>query len=144
MVHKLIEPEPPPPSHLSDNTLAIDPEPPDQNKSADPDEQQWIDDVHHSAITTIRALHYHKAVINSNIKYTPFVHKLKIHNDFNKRLLQAKQRVSTKSKLPPPRVHTLHIPTPKIHLQHQKPSIIHDTTWKNYECGDWSRNDTGG
>ena len=148
-VHTIIEPEPPPPSHLSDTTIAIEPEPPDckhpLHTPADTDEQQWIDDAKHHAITSIKALRDHNEILNSGIAYSPLVHKIQVHNTLNKRLLQAQRRVAQISKLPPPQVHRIHIPTPKSSRDHyHHPSIIHDTTWKDYECNDWIRNSTGG
>ena len=64
-----------------------------------------------------------------------------MQHDYAKRLKQAKLRIASKSHLPPPQSHALHIPTPKSsHL----PSILHDTTWRDHQYNEWTRNDTGG
>ena len=43
--------------------------------------------------------------------------------------------------MPPPRNRPIHIPTPKGCTQR---NILHDTTWRDYECKDWIKNATGG
>ena len=142
VVHKINELEPPPPSHTSDHPIAIEPEPPDQQHDIISDEeQQWIDDAIHSATTDINTVLDLNDIDTSAENYPPFVRKLQVKADFGKRLLQAKRRVATKSSLPPPQVHPLHIPTPK---SSHAPGILHDTTWRRHECNEWIRNSTGG
>ena len=123
--------KPPPPPHTCDTSIAIEPEPPDQhpNASASTDEeQQWIADVIHSATADLNEVAKQHTPTTSDAAYTPFVRKM-VHHDYNKRLMQAKQRIASKSNLPPPQSHALHIPTPK---SFHPPNILHDTTWKNH------------
>ena len=79
-VQKNPEPEPSPPPHHRDNTITIELEQPNTHRTDDTpvdiEEQQWIEDATHSATFNIQYTQVHTKIINSGIKYTPFVHKL--------------------------------------------------------------------
>ena len=136
--------EPLPPSHTSDYTIAIDPEPPDHQLdavTASDDGQQWINDAIHSVATDIANIQDQHTIDSIAHEYTPFVRKIQENIAFDKCLQQAKRRLDNKSNLPPPQAHLMYIPTPKSSAI---PSLLHDTTWRNHECSEWIQNATSG
>ena len=130
----LIEPEPPPPQHkyMIDK---IDPEPPPSMEVT-----QWIDDATHIAKANIARIRLCNDSHNNGIKYSSFTSKTKGSVGINQHLLYL-QRLTAKPKIPPPRSHPIHVPTPKISTIR---SIFHDTSWRDFECKDWIKNATGG
>ena len=127
-VHALIEPEPPPPQE--NNTIeTIEPEPPPTA-----DETQWIDDVKHIAGENLARIRLCNDAHTDGREYTPFVKTLKGSIRLNAHLLHLQQRTQTKPRMPPPRSHPLHIPTPKSYIHRTVRNILHDTTWKDFEC----------
>ena len=66
-----IEPEPSPPQDKNMiETIESEPSP-------SSDETQWINDVNHSATIHTASIKMHNDVYNNNIKYTPFIRKMK-------------------------------------------------------------------
>ena len=71
-VHKLIEPEPPPPPQLSNSETAIKPEDPTANS----EELQWIQDTTYSANIDINNTQAQNHILNNGETYTIFVRKI--------------------------------------------------------------------
>ena len=137
--HTTIEPEPPPPQQKS--TIAtIEPEPPPNS-----DETQWIQDVQHSAANNMARIRMCNEIHTQGITYTPFTSQKQGPTRLEQHILYLQRLTAGKPKMPPPRSHPIHMPTPKSssrRIPHR--NILHDTTWKNNDSKDWIKNNTGG
>ena len=144
-VHSPIEPKSPPPQH-SDLINKIDPEPPPPLPPEilpTTDEIQWIKDVMYSAQQDMARVRLLNDAIVEGITYTPFVRKLKGSIRLNNYILYLQQITARKPHMPPLRTSPMHIPTPKSHPTiNSTRDILHDTTWKDYDCKNWVKNTT--
>ena len=93
-------------------------------------DKQWTDDVQASAIKMMHEMDNHHATYLCAHDYTPRIKKLSSNRGINEQHLKIKQSEyklrhnTTKTKMPPPSPHAIHIPTPKS-------NTIHQSSWRD-------------
>ena len=146
-MHKLIEPKPPPPLHLGNTTIVIEPESPDHKLHtiavANIDKKTnglTIQNIMTSPLSLVYVSITKPSItkLNTYHLYTRYIQMIPSTSVLYRFNVELQQHLNS------PFPTCIYIPIPKRHQLHHHRNILHDVTWETYDRNNWNRNDKGG